>query len=77
VKAGLVVARLEVRHKGTGTRPVGYVATPADEDCTYAMLVSRHGETLAQLLARLDHAIHKAFTEQVFTDEINPPPTRS
>ena len=57
-------------------RPVGCVATAADEDCTYAMLVRRHGETLAQLLTRLDHAIHKAFTEQVFTDEINPPPNR-
>lgn len=57
-------------------RPVGCVATAVDEDCTYAMLVRRHGETLGQLLARLDQAIHKAFTEQIFTDEINPPPTR-
>lgn len=57
-------------------RPVGCVATAVDEDCTYAMLVRRHGETLAQLLVRLDQAIHKAFTKQIFTDEINPPPTR-
>jgi hypothetical protein len=57
-------------------RPVGCVATAVDEDCTYAMLVRRHGETLGQLLTRLDQAIHKAFTEQIFTDEINPPPTR-
>lgn len=58
-------------------RPVGCVATAVDEDCTYAMLVRRHGETLGQLLARLDQALHKAFTEQIFTDEINPPPTRT
>ncbi len=58
-------------------RPVGCVATAADQDCTYAMLVRRHGETLGQLLTRLDQALHKAFTEQIFTDEINPPPTRS
>lgn len=57
-------------------RPVGCVATAVDQDCTYAMLVRRHGETLGQLLTRLDQAIHKAFTEQIFTDEINPPPTR-
>ncbi len=57
-------------------RPVGCVATAVDEDYTYAMLVRRHGETLGQLLARLHQALHKAFTEQIFTDEINPPPTR-
>ena len=57
-------------------RPVGCVATAADEDCTYAMLVRRQGETLGQLLVRLDQAIHKALTEQIFTDEINPPPKR-
>jgi hypothetical protein len=37
----------------------------------------RKGETLAQLLTRLDLAIAKAFTEDVFTNEINPPPTNS
>jgi hypothetical protein len=37
------------------------------------MLVRREGETLAQLLTRLDLAISKAFTEDVFTDEINTP----
>jgi len=35
--------------------------------------VRREGETLAQLLTRLDLAISKAFTEDVFTDEINTP----
>ena len=38
-----------------------------------AMLVRREGETLAELLTRLDLAIAKARTEDIFTDEINPP----
>jgi len=54
-------------------RPVGCVATAADEDCTYAMLVRRRGETLSQLLVRLDQAIYKALAEDLFTDEINAP----
>jgi len=40
---------------------------------TLAMLVRRKGETLAQLLTRLDLAIARAQTEDVFTDEINQP----
>lgn len=54
-------------------RSVGCVATAADEDCTYAMLVRRRGETLSQLLVRLDRAIYKALAEDIFTDEINAP----
>jgi acetylglutamate kinase len=53
-------------------RPVGCVATAADEDCNYAMLVRRRGESLVQLLTRLDQAIDKALTLGIFTDEINP-----
>jgi acetylglutamate kinase len=53
-------------------RPVGCVATAADEDCNYAMLVRRRGESLFQLLIRLDRAIDKALTLGIFTDEINP-----
>jgi acetylglutamate kinase len=52
-------------------RPVGCVATAADEDCNYAMLVRHRGESLFQLLTRLDHAIDKALTLGIFTDEIN------
>jgi len=37
------------------------------------VLVPRNGETLAQLLTRLDLAIGKAFAEDVLTDEINTP----
>ena len=54
-------------------RPVGCVATAADEDRCLAMLVRRRGETLGQLLTRLDRAIEKAINEDIFTDEINPP----
>ena len=52
-------------------RPVGCVATAADEDCTYAMLVRRRGESLFQLLARLDQAIDRGLTLGIFTHEIN------
>jgi len=41
------------------------------------MLVRRKGKTLAHLLTRLDLAIGKAFTEDVFTDEINTPLSNS
>lgn len=52
-------------------RPVGCVAIAADEDCTYAMLVRRKGETLQQLLSRLEQALDKALTLDIYTDEIN------
>ena len=52
-------------------RPIGCVATAADEDCTYVMLVRRRDESLLQLLSRLDQAIDKAITLGIFTDEIN------
>jgi hypothetical protein len=57
--------------------PVGCVATACDGHSSLAMLVRRKGETLAQLLARLDLAIAKAYDEDIFTDEINTPPTYS
>ena len=41
------------------------------------MLLRRKGEALALLLTRLDLAIAKAYNEDIFTDEINPPPTNS
>jgi hypothetical protein len=52
-------------------RPVGCVATAADEPCNYAMLVRRREESLFQLLTRLDQAIDKALTLGIFTDAIN------
>jgi hypothetical protein len=51
--------------------PIGCVATACDADTTLAMLVRRKGETLAQLLTRLDLAIARAYDEEIFTDEIN------
>jgi hypothetical protein len=54
-------------------RPVGCVATATDGYNCLAMLVRRRGETLAQLLTRLDQAIDRAWTEEIYTDEINPP----
>lgn len=56
-------------------RPIGCVATACDADTTLAMLVRRKSETLVQLLTRLDLAVAKAYNEQIFTDEINPPPS--
>ena len=35
------------------------------------MLKRRRGETLLQLLTRLDQAIAKAIHDDIFTDEIN------
>ena len=53
--------------------PVGCVAVATDGHNSLAMLKRRPGETLAQLLTRLDQAIERAWTEEIFTDEINPP----
>jgi hypothetical protein len=58
-------------------RPVGCVATATDGHNCLAMLVRRRGETLTQLLTRLDQAIDKALTEDIYTDEINPPSSHS
>jgi hypothetical protein len=54
-------------------RPIGCVATASDRHNCLAMLVRRRGETLTQLLTRLDLGIAKAFTEDIFPDEVNPP----
>ncbi|MGH9406047.1 MAG: hypothetical protein ACRD3D_09475 [Terriglobia bacterium] len=54
-------------------RPIGCVAVASDEGQTLAMLRRRPHETLLELLIRLDLAIARAYTEDIFTDEINPP----
>jgi len=51
--------------------PVRCGATAADEDQSLAMLVRRPGESLEELLARLDRAIIKAWDEGEYIDEIN------
>ena len=56
--------------------PVRCAATAADEDQCLAMLVRRPGESLSELLQRLDAAIADAYENNVFVDEINAPPPR-
>jgi hypothetical protein len=53
--------------------PIKCVAVANDDDVCYAMLQRRPGETLQQLLQRLDAAIDLAWTSDQYTDEINPP----
>jgi hypothetical protein len=50
-------------------------ATAADEEQCLAMLVRRPGETLSELLQRLDAAIAEAYENNVYIDEINAPPS--
>lgn len=53
--------------------PLRYVTAVAnDEHNSLAMLQRKPGETLLQLLERLDAAIGVAWTAGRFTDEINP-----
>lgn len=47
------------------------VASAADHSNCLAMLVRRDGETLGALLKRLDKAIELAWSDDVFTDEVN------
>lgn len=55
--------------------PFDCVATATDDAACLAMLVRRNGETLDQLVERLDKAIHLAWTEDWFTDEVNGGPS--
>ncbi len=54
--------------------PIRCAATAADEDQCLAMLVRRPGESLTDLLQRLDTAIADAYENNVYVDEINAPP---
>lgn len=47
--------------------------TASDEDQCLAMLQRRDGETLVEMLDRLDAAIASAWDDEEFIDEINPP----
>lgn len=49
------------------------VATAADEDQCLAMLQRRSGESLLQLLQRLDAAISDAYENGIYIDEVNTP----
>jgi hypothetical protein len=68
---------IELLINGNGEITIGAIAsipcaaTASDEDQCLAMLVRRDGETLGQLLIRLDRAIAVAAEDEVFIDEIN------
>jgi hypothetical protein len=53
-------------------RPMGCVAVAHDGRQTVSMLLRREGETVTQLLTRLNLAIGKALNEGIRTDEVNP-----
>ena len=57
--------------------PVACAAIANDEDNCLAMLTRTSGETLMQLLERLDTAIARAWATGEFTDEINVHPSRT
>ena len=58
--------------------PIKYVVAVAnDEHNSLAILQRRPGETLQQLLERLDAAIDLAWTADQVTDEINTAPARA
>ena len=56
--------------------PLRCVAIANDGHSSLAMLLRRDGETLTQLLIRLDASIAKAYDENTLTDEVNVPPPR-
>jgi hypothetical protein len=51
--------------------PFDCVAAAADEHNSLAMLVRRDGESLSALMKRLDKAIGLAWSDDLFTDEVN------
>jgi hypothetical protein len=53
------------------------VATAADYHQCLAMLVRRRGESLEDLLRRLDSAIASAYEDENYIDEVNAPPAPS
>lgn len=55
-------------------RPVGCVAVATDGHQALAMLRRRPGESLMDLLQRLDSAIETAVEQEIYTEEINSPP---
>lgn len=50
---------------------LGYTAVASDEHNMLVALVRKRGETLHQLLNRLDRALGPAIEDQVYVDEIN------
>ena len=58
-------------------RPIKCAAIANDHHNCLAMLSRTSGETLPQLLERLDSAIARAWETEEFTDEINVQPHRT
>jgi hypothetical protein len=52
---------------------LGYTAVASDEHNMLVALVRNRGETLHQLLDRLERALGPAIEDQVYVDEINNP----
>jgi hypothetical protein len=52
---------------------LGYTAVANDEHNMLVALVRKRGETLHQLLDRLEQALGPAIEEQIYVDEINGP----
>ena len=52
-------------------RPMGCVAIANDVHQSLAMLVRHKGESLPQLLERLDLTVGRALHKEIYTDEIN------
>ena len=50
---------------------LGYTAVASDEHDMLVALVRTRGETLHQLLDRLEKALRPALEEQIYVDEIN------
>lgn len=78
--ASLVLPNLEAFLEGDAPQisigaigPIQCAAVAADPHNMLAALVRRPGETLQQLLERLDEALYLALEEEQFTDEINTP----
>lgn len=57
--------------------PLPCVAVASDDSNCLAMLKRRSGESLDQLLSRLDQAIDSAWEKGIMIDEINPPSSPS
>lgn len=63
--------------EGNGEITIGSIAsipcaaTAMGDDQCLAMLVRRDGETLYELLSRLDRAIEMADDDEIFIDEVN------
>jgi hypothetical protein len=77
--AAAMFENIEFLINGNGDITIGRVAsipcaaTAADHDQCLAMLVRRPGESLLQLMQRLDAAIASAYEDGHYIDEINGP----